>query len=168
MAKKLDKKHEDISTFVKMFNGKQINECFLGHLARHPMVFIAKMFEYRITPEGWSAALEFAKEGVERDFQCQDLIDIEQMRPERVKEAYINSLKGRQVPTKDKEMDAFEVLTGLASKGLIPMDVLSIANKHMGKEDFDLRERMIGYASEAHKRAEVINNFGNLSEELGL
>ena len=168
MAKELDKKPEDISTFVKMFNWKQINECFLRHLARHPMVFIAKMFEYRITPEGWNAALEFAKEGVERDFQCQDLIDIEQMRPERVKEAYIQSIKGRQVSTKDKEMDAFEVLIGLASKGLIPMEVLSIANKHMGKEDFDLRERMIGYASEAHKRSEVLDNFGKLSEELGL
>lgn len=168
MAKELDKKPKDISAFVRMFNGKQINECFMGHLARHPMVFIAKMFEYRITPEGWDAALEFAKEGVERDFQCQDLIDIEQMRPERVKEAYIQSIKGRQVPPKDKEMDAFEILVGLAGKGLIPMDVLSTANKHMGKEDFDLRERMIGYASEARKRAEVLNNFGKLSEELGL
>lgn len=168
MAKELDKKPEDISAFIKMFNGKQINECFLGHLARHPMVFIAKMFEYHITHEGWNAALEFAKEGVERDFKCQDLIDIEQMRPERVKEAYINSLKGRQVSTKYKEMDAFEVLIGLASKGLIPMEVLSIANKHMGKEDFDLRERMIGYASEARKRSETLNNFGKLSDELGL
>ena len=168
MAKELDKKHEDISTFVKMFNGKQINECFLGHLARHPMVFIAKMFEYHITPEGWNAALEFAREGVERDFKCPNLIDIEQMRPERVKEAYIDSIKGRQVSTKNKEMDAFEVLIGLASKGLIPMEVLRIANKHMGKEDFDLRERMISYASEAHKRADVLNTFGKLSDELGL
>ena len=122
MAKELDKKPEDISTFVKMFNGKQINECFLGHLARHPMVFIAKMFEYHITTEGWNAALEFAREGVERDFKCPNLIDIEQMRPERVKEAYIDSLKGRQVSTKNKEMDAFEVLVGLASKGLIVIE----------------------------------------------
>ena len=170
MAKKKEsvQKPVDMAPIVRLFSGKQVDESFRRLLARHPTVLIAKHFEYRITHEGWNAALEFAKEGVEEEFRCPNLIDIEPMRAEEVKQIYIQGMRESPIPPADKEMDAFVILIQLAGKGVIPFDVLHKVSENLGKEDFDFRARMIGYAEEAWGRLKDIQTFDKVAGELGL
>ena len=170
MAKKkeIPQKTVDMAPIVRLFSGKQVDESFRRFLARHPMVLIARHFEYRITQEGWNAALEFAKAGVEEEFRCPNLIDIEPMRAEEVKEIYIRGMKESPVPPADKEMDAFVLLVQLAGKGVIHFDVLHKVSENLRTEDFDFRARMIGYAEEAWARVKDIQTFDRVAGELGL